>query len=544
MKKILSLFILILTIQQGITAQCNSGNYTVTGNAMITGSCTITGDLTIPNGATLNVDLTGAGADTFVVRGNILVEGNGVLWVHSAPGSTNDQFIVSNIVNQHRTITTRDSSKIELENIEFRTQEGNLAGQSSRFMDYYAEDNSIFRVDKCWLEGETAWLLFYLTDKATLLGYEPVGIPTEIYVADSSQVSLEGPGTEVGVWLYFESITGTLNLPADQTQPFSWTVGRGVGGMNSGWFLNIDSARVGVGVQIFPTANVTINGTGAPATGELKVALVYANSTDTLKDLEVGLQNTTVPVGPTGSVTLNNVNLGPIAWQVYAMMNENLFIKNCVINEIGIGGPSTITVDSSLLQLAALMAIGGGGCTMTINNSEIWNQTISAGNNSSIVLNNCMVTGSLFSTMDSQSDVTVNGGCFFENTAGCTWNTMVDIATGQPNCNPFIPAGFPQNQSPATVTFNGVSNNCLTGINETEKNGELAMFPNPTNDLINVQLLYPDQNYSIEVYSVYGQLLLQTSSKTVIDLSDFTNGVYVFRVKQENKTRTGKVIKQ
>ena len=152
MKNLLALFILTLTMQQTILAQCGVGSYTISGNAMITGSCTITGDLTLLNGSTLNVDLTGAGADTFVVRGNILLQGNAVLWVHSASGSTNDQFIVSNTSNNQHTITTKDSSHLVLEYIEFRTQEGDLTGAASIYMNYLAQDNSIFYVNKSWLK--------------------------------------------------------------------------------------------------------------------------------------------------------------------------------------------------------------------------------------------------------------------------------------------------------------------------------------------------------------------------------------------------------
>ncbi|HXC06087.1 MAG TPA: hypothetical protein VNZ86_15125, partial [Bacteroidia bacterium] len=61
--------LLTLIIPLRILAQCNSGPVTVTSNTVITGSCIITGDLTIGNGATLNVDLSAATADTFVVRG-------------------------------------------------------------------------------------------------------------------------------------------------------------------------------------------------------------------------------------------------------------------------------------------------------------------------------------------------------------------------------------------------------------------------------------------------------------------------------------------
>ncbi len=195
-----------------------------------------------------------------------------------------------------------------------------------------------------------------------------------MYLEDSAQVELHGSSTHTGIWLNFQDITGTLNLPPNQSQPYSWTIGRGVEGLNTPWYLELDSVQqqnIGLGVQIFPASKMTINGAGIPAKGELKVAMMFANNTETIKDLKVGLQNTTVKNGPNGSVKLSNVNLGPIAWQLYALMNENLTIKNSVVNEIGIGGPSTITADSSLLQLAVLAAVGIGGSAMTINNSEI-----------------------------------------------------------------------------------------------------------------------------------------------------------------------------
>ncbi len=144
MKNFLLFVMTIILFHQRIFSQCNSGSYTVTGNTVITGSCKITGDLTILNGATLDIDLTNPGAATFLVRGNILLQGNAILWIHSTAGSTNDQFIVSDNFNQQRTITTKGSSKIQLEHIEFRTQEGSLSGASSISMNYNAGDTRYF----------------------------------------------------------------------------------------------------------------------------------------------------------------------------------------------------------------------------------------------------------------------------------------------------------------------------------------------------------------------------------------------------------------
>jgi hypothetical protein len=544
MKKLFIFFTLTLTVQQRVFAQCNVGSYTVIGNQTITGSCIITGDLTLPNGTTLNVDLTGATADTFVVRGNILLQGNAVLWIHSTVGSTNDQFIVSNNFNNQRIITTKNTSKIQLEHVEFRTQEGNLAGASSIYMNYNAEDSSIFYVNKSWLNNQSAWLLFNMKNKATLIGYEPNHVPTEMYLEDSVQVELHGANTNTGIWLNCQSITDTLNLPPNQTIPFTWKIGRGVGGFTSPWYLEMDTVLSGVGVQIFPSTKLTVNGAGFPNTGELKVAMMFANNTETITNLTVGLQNTTVNNGAFGKITLSNVNLGPIAWQLYALMNENLTIKNSVVNEIGIAGPSQVTVDSSLLQLAVLAAVGIGGSALTINNSELWNQEITATNNSEVILNNCNIYGSMFSTSDALSSITVNGGCFFANPTGCTQATMVNITTGQPYCNPFIPPGFPQNLSPATVMFVGVNNNCVTGINETENIRGVTIFPNPAKNSVKVNLPNPNQKFSIEVYSTLGQLLVKTTDKTIIDIANFTSGIYILTLRQENNIWTTKLVKE
>ena len=527
-------------ISNTVWSQCNTGSYTVTGNMVISSSCIISGNLTIVNGATLDVDFTNPAADTFVVRGNILLSGNAVLWIHSATGSTNSQFIISNNYSNQRTISTFDSSRVQLENIEFRTQEGDLTNAASLYMNYDAADNSVFYINNSWLDTRTAWLLCNLKNRSALIGYGPNHVPTESYLQDTAQLTVHGAGTNMGIWLNLESITGTVYLPPSQVQPYTWKVGRQAGGLSTPWYLEVDSANPGLGVQIFPTSKIIINGAGLPATGELKVALEFANSTDTMKALKVGLQNTTIANGLAGSVTLNNVNLGPIAWQLYALANENLFVTNSVVNEIGIAGPSKVTVDSSVLQFGALAAVGMGGSRMTINSSEIWNQAITAANNSIIALNSCKITGSAFSTTDNGSHITVNGGCFFQNSSGCSEAAMVDIATGYPLCNPFIPAGYPQNLSPASVTFNGVNYGCMPLINDST----VKIFPNPAENLVQIKVPNAGEPYSIEVYSIIGQRLFELYNQSSIDISNFANGIYIIVVKQQGKKWVTKIAKK
>lgn len=538
------ILLVIIFVRHCMFGQCNSGPLIITSNTTINGSCIITGDLTIVNGGTLDVDFTSSAVDTFVVRGNILLQGDAVLRVRANSGAVGEQFIVSNSTNNQRTITTQDSSRIQFENIEFRTQEGDLTNAASFYMNYNASGKSVFYVDHCSLNRQTAWLLCNLYNHSTLIGYEPDGVPTEMYIQDTVQVALHGAATDLGIWLNFDSVLDTLDLPSDQTQPYTWSVGRGQGGLNTTWYLELDTAKAGIGVQIMPSTRLTINGTGQPNTGELKVALMYANGMDTVNHLSVGLQNTIVHDGTNGFVKLNNVNLGPIAWQVYILMNENLLIKNSVINEIGIAGPSQVVVDSSLLQLAVLASVGAGGSSFTINNSEIFNQAIVASNNSTIELNNCSVTGSAFNTTDAQSHITVNGGCFFPNPSGCNGSNMININTGQPYCNPFVQAGMPQNLTPSTVTFNGVNTSCTTSIiQNSDVENEIKIYPNPVEHMINVEFQQSTIDQQIVIYTAAGQLIFKTD-KMQVDLTNLSSGIYIMQIKQANQIWYKKIVKR
>ncbi len=278
-------------------------------------------------------------------------------------------------------------------------------------------------------------------------------------------------------------------------------MGRGLAGVNaSQWLLNVDSAKPGLGVQIEPPAKLLVNGTGLPTTGEIHANLLFANGSDTLKNLTVGLENTTVAKG---RLTLNNVNLGPIPWQLYSVSNETLVIQNSIVNEIGIEGPAnTVVIDSSIMQLATLSALGSSGSSLTVSNSQIFNQAIIAANTSTITLNDCNVTGSWFGT-HTESRITVNGGCFFSNPSGCTENTMVNISTGQPYCNPFIPTGFPNILTPNTIALNGVNNNCAASIEDVNAIRQLIIYPNPFSSETRIETGENFKNSSLDSLQCY-----------------------------------------
>lgn len=83
----------------------------------------------------------------------------------------------------------------------------------------------------------------------------------------------------------------------------------------------------------------------------------------------------------------------------------------------------------------------------------------------------------------------------------------------------------------------------ITGINEQTKKEILKVYPNPTNNFINVALIKPNEAFVIEIYSLLGQNILVTSKKTSIDISNFASGIYYLTVMQNDKKWTAKIIK-
>ncbi len=77
-------------------------------------------------------------------------------------------------------------------------------------------------------------------------------------------------------------------------------------------------------------------------------------------------------------------------------------------------------------------------------------------------------------------------------------------------------------------------------------NFAIDIYPNPTNNKVNI--LVPIENYSLDLIDQIGRTVLHKSNlnhKTIIDLSDFENGLYVVKInfsKGENKIR--KLIKE
>jgi hypothetical protein len=84
-----------------------------------------------------------------------------------------------------------------------------------------------------------------------------------------------------------------------------------------------------------------------------------------------------------------------------------------------------------------------------------------------------------------------------------------------------------------------------TSINNCFSNPEPKVFPNPTTDKIIVEQI--SQNTVLTVYDISGRLLLQNSfrqSKSEIDLSSLSKGVYILKLNNNDHIFVTKIIKE
>ncbi len=91
-----------------------------------------------------------------------------------------------------------------------------------------------------------------------------------------------------------------------------------------------------------------------------------------------------------------------------------------------------------------------------------------------------------------------------------------------------------------SVTVNVKDCDSTTNINEVIES-EIAVFPNPTTDFINVNSMIPVQG--LELRNIKGQMV-RSSNHNQLDISTLDRGVYVLFIRTTEGVRSAKVVKQ
>ncbi|MEI7597501.1 MAG: glycoside hydrolase family 44 protein [Bacteroidota bacterium] len=97
---------------------------------------------------------------------------------------------------------------------------------------------------------------------------------------------------------------------------------------------------------------------------------------------------------------------------------------------------------------------------------------------------------------------------------------------------------------PLSTTAVILKGSYITGINEISSNNLIvSLYPNPAIDNVTIDAL---QKSILDILNIQGQIILQQTlpqGKSIIDISGFSKGIYIFRLKCNDKTNVSRIVK-
>jgi hypothetical protein len=212
--------------------------------------------------------------------------------------------------------------------------------------------------------------------------------------------------------------------------------------------------------------------------------------------------------------------------------NNNGYLVNCLTKPLnGPGMFTTISVDSNLnvtnaqKVLSSYYGFGTQGPTIIKNNSSVYLGGIQYDNNP--------ISGTPFIM---KLDSNFNSNCSASPTFVNTYNlTVVANPINVFTVGNAVNILHDENIYSTDILFND-SLYCptITSLNNNKKVDGTAVFPNPNNGELNITLSNFDQEYTVEIIDITGNILMKKnlmSSLNVLNLKFLDNGIYFVTIK-------------
>jgi hypothetical protein len=91
------------------------------------------------------------------------------------------------------------------------------------------------------------------------------------------------------------------------------------------------------------------------------------------------------------------------------------------------------------------------------------------------------------------------------------------------------------------VGFKGCTN--PTGINDAEKKeNSFLIYPNPTSGIVTVKSSVDNEKFNVNIYDFTGKEILSENNVNQLNLSDFSNGIYLMRISQDEQSVETKIM--
>jgi len=106
--------------------------------------------------------------------------------------------------------------------------------------------------------------------------------------------------------------------------------------------------------------------------------------------------------------------------------------------------------------------------------------------------------------------------------------------------------------APTTATVVGFADNQyvmnvlgdLLSVEEFSLDNSISVFPNPTSDIITLDVSNRITVNSLELYNIVGKQVIQTTNVSTLDLSQLSAGMYMLRVLTDSGILTKKIIRE
>lgn len=152
--------------------------------------------------------------------------------------------------------------------------------------------------------------------------------------------------------------------------------------------------------------------------------------------------------------------------------------------------------------------------------------------------------------MDITPNVTIGGNVAVFSVQTFAWWVKKSNVSGQ-DINKWIPNGGPSNMRFAYSLH--IKDNSVTSLSENAFENNVIIYPNPTNEILNVSLEFQNSsNTTLFIYDTQGKLIANPNlgiknkgeQNFTINISNLPKGMYLLKIVSENNSITKKFIKE
>jgi hypothetical protein len=311
---------------------------------------------------------------------------------------------------------------------------------------------------------------------------------------------------------------------------------------NTVWKVNSDQAWLSVS-SIVGSANgeITLTADANPT---------VQGRTATVTVIGLGIQSQTITVTQAGIVAF--VNLSAATASIGATVNSTATVD--------VTSNTDWTVSSNQTWLTANPASASGNGTITLAATENLSTTIRTAN----------ITVSAVGVVDQIVTVTQPAGTFFYTIAASVYPVNYGVVTGTGSFNQganvsltatpsagYAFVNWTENgtevSSAATYSFTVSENRALvanfklaTGINDVTETSTINVFPNPVESELTIEIKDNKRNLFFEIMNIGGQVVYNGTvvDKVAVPMSSFTPGVYILKIKNDQKVEIRQIVKR